>query len=51
VAKVQYQPTKHEQLSDAQEVHYSQDFKQADIAAGFRKPKVREAKKENSDLL
>ncbi|WP_084268764.1 YfhE family protein [Oceanobacillus damuensis] len=35
----QYQPAENKQLSDAQEVHYSKEFKQADIAGGFRKPR------------
>lgn len=47
----QYQPTKNRQLSDAQEVHYSKEFKQADMAGGYRRPKVKEAKRENPDLL
>ena len=46
----QYQPTKNKQLSDAQEVHYMKDFKKADIAGGFRKPRVNEAKRENANL-
>ncbi|MEC5424668.1 YfhE family protein [Virgibacillus sp. C22-A2] len=46
----QYQPTKDKQLSDAQEVHYSRDFKQADIAGGYRKQRVKEAKNNNPDL-
>ncbi|WP_261134002.1 YfhE family protein [Bacillus sp. Marseille-Q3570] len=50
--KAQYQPIRGDgiQLSDAQEVHYAKDFKQADIAGGYRKPKVKEAKRENPDL-
>lgn len=44
MAKQQYQPARHLQMSDAQEVHYSKDFKQADIAGGYRKPKVKQAK-------
>lgn len=40
----QYQPTKDKQLSDAQEVHYTREFKRADIAGGFRKPRVKKAK-------
>ncbi|MBD1223130.1 YfhE family protein [Virgibacillus halodenitrificans] len=47
----QYQPTKNKQLSDAQEVHYAKDFKQADMAGGYRKPRVKQAKKENPDLI
>ncbi|MRH43667.1 YfhE family protein [Aquibacillus halophilus] len=37
--KAQYQPTKQVgvELSDAQEVHYSKEFKHADIAGGYRK--------------
>lgn len=46
----QYQPTKNKQLSDAQEVHYSRDFKQADIAGGYRRQRVNQAKSENPDL-
>lgn len=42
----QYQPTKDKQLSDAQEVHYTKEFKKADIAGGYRKPKVKQAKSE-----
>lgn len=40
--KQQYQPTKKVgvELSSAQEVHYNSDFKQADIAGGFRKEKL-----------
>ncbi|WP_173915316.1 YfhE family protein [Halobacillus sp. Marseille-Q1614] len=50
--KQQYQPIKGNgiELSDAQEVVYAKEFKQADIAGGYRKPKVKEAKKENPDL-
>ncbi|GGB61737.1 YfhE family protein [Virgibacillus dakarensis] len=47
----QYQPTKNKQLSDAQEVHYTKDFKQADIAGGYRKPRVKEAKRANPKLM
>ncbi|MFD1038331.1 YfhE family protein [Virgibacillus byunsanensis] len=47
----QYQPTKNIELSDAQEVHYSKDFKKADIAGGYRKQRVQEAKRENPDLI
>ncbi|AIF45155.1 YfhE family protein [Virgibacillus halodenitrificans] len=47
----QYQPTKNKQLSDAQEVHYAKEFKQADMAGGYRKPRVKQAKKENPDLI
>lgn len=49
--KAQYQPTKNKQLSDAQEVHYSREFKRADIAAGYRISRVKEAKGENPDLI
>jgi len=48
--KTQYQPTKNKQMSDAQEVHYAKDFKQADIAGAFRRPNVRQAKRENPEL-
>ncbi|MFD1361982.1 YfhE family protein [Lentibacillus salinarum] len=48
--KAQYQPSQNKQLSDAQEVHFTREFKQADIAGGFRRPNVREAKRENPDL-
>ncbi|MBM7599864.1 hypothetical protein JOC34_002232 [Virgibacillus halotolerans] len=44
----QYQPTKDKQLSDAQEVHYTKAFKKADIAGGYRKPRVKQAKNEGS---
>ncbi|WP_106494823.1 YfhE family protein [Lentibacillus sp. Marseille-P4043] len=47
----QYQPTKNKQLSDAQEVRYAKEFKQADIAGNYRNPRVREAKQENPDLI
>lgn len=42
--KQQYQPTKKAgmELSDAQEVNYNHEFKQADIAGGFRKQKLNE---------
>ncbi|AVQ97978.1 YfhE-like protein [Oceanobacillus picturae] len=46
----QYQPTKDKQLSDAQEVRYAKEFKQADMAGGYRKPRVKEAKRENPNL-
>ncbi|MFU0789250.1 YfhE family protein [Cerasibacillus sp. JNUCC 74] len=42
-----YQPTKNKQLTAAQEVLYAKAFKQADIAGGFRKPRVKQANKEN----
>ncbi|TFJ92084.1 YfhE family protein [Lentibacillus salicampi] len=48
--KTQYQPTKDKQLTDAQEVHFTKDFKQADIAGGYRGPKVRDAKRDNPEL-
>ncbi|MDC3417051.1 YfhE family protein [Aquibacillus salsiterrae] len=40
--KTQYQPTKREgaELSDAQEVRYNKEFKQADIAGGYRKRQI-----------
>ncbi|RLL41140.1 YfhE family protein [Oceanobacillus piezotolerans] len=44
----QYQPTKNLQLSDAQEVHYTKEFKKADIAGGYRKSKAREANNRDS---
>ncbi|WP_407271975.1 YfhE family protein [Radiobacillus sp. PE A8.2] len=42
--KAQYQPTKRTgiQLSSAQEVHYNKEFKQADIAGGYRKQRMKE---------
>ncbi|MCP3028516.1 YfhE family protein [Halobacillus sp. A5] len=48
----QYQPVRGNgiDVSDAQEVRYSKEFKQADKAGGYRKPNVNEAKKENPDL-
>ncbi|WP_164671003.1 YfhE family protein [Virgibacillus doumboii] len=49
--KSQYQPTKNKQMTDAQEVHYAKDFKQADVAAGYRQSRVREAKQENPELI
>ncbi len=48
--KTQYQPTKNKQLTDAQEIHYSKDFKQADIAGGYRQTRVKEAKYNNPEL-
>ncbi|WP_174615714.1 YfhE family protein [Virgibacillus ihumii] len=45
--KTQYQPTENKQLTDAQEVHYAKEFKHADIAGGYRQPRVKEAKGEN----
>ncbi|MCT2534931.1 YfhE family protein [Aquibacillus koreensis] len=40
--KAQYQPTKRSgvDLSAAQQVHYNKDFKQADIAGGYRKQAI-----------
>lgn len=49
--KSQYQPTKDKQMSDAQEVHYAKNFKQADIAGGYRKPRVNQAKQKNPELI
>lgn len=49
--KTQYQPTDNRELSDAQEVHYAKEFKKADMAGGYRKPKVSQAKRDNPDLL
>lgn len=46
----QYQPAKKRDVVDAQEVHYSKEFKQADIAGGFRRPRINEAKSENPNL-
>ncbi|WP_082233093.1 YfhE family protein [Halobacillus massiliensis] len=50
--KSQYQPIRGNgiELSDAQEVVYAKEFKQADIAGGYRKPKVEEAKQKNPNL-
>lgn len=50
--KTQYQPIggNGEEPSDAQEVIYPKEFKQADIAGGYRQPEVKEAKKENPNL-
>ncbi|WP_018933218.1 MULTISPECIES: YfhE family protein [Gracilibacillus] len=50
--KTQYQPIggNGDEPSDTQEVIYAKEFKQADIAGGYRKPKVNEAKKENPNL-
>lgn len=44
MAKSQYQPVREQQLSDAQEVHYAKEFKQADIAAGYRKTNSKDRK-------
>ncbi|WP_077065045.1 YfhE family protein [Gracilibacillus massiliensis] len=50
--RAQYQPIggNGEEPSAAQEVIYAKEFKKADIAGGYRKPKVKEAKRENPDL-
>jgi len=40
-----YQPTEKQQLSSAQEVRYSREFKQADIAAGFHRQHARKTKR------
>ncbi|GGC78314.1 hypothetical protein GCM10007216_06060 [Thalassobacillus devorans] len=50
--KAQYQPVGGNGIdpSDAQEVHYAKEFKQADKAGGYRKPRVQEAKRENPEL-
>ncbi len=49
---IQYQPVRGNgmELSDAQEVSYAKEFKHADMAGGYRKPKVKEAKRENPKL-
>ncbi|HEX6922703.1 MAG TPA: YfhE family protein [Bacillales bacterium] len=49
--RTQYQPIQGEgyTLSDAQEVTYAGEFKRADIAGGYRKPRVRQAKREKSE--
>ncbi|MBM7553087.1 YfhE family protein [Thalassobacillus pellis] len=49
----QYQPIKGNgvELTDAQEVIYAKEFKRADIAGGYRKPRVKEAKEENPNLM
>lgn len=39
MSKTDYQPTKDQQLADAQEVIYSKEFKKADIAGGYRSHK------------
>ncbi|GGM34206.1 hypothetical protein GCM10011351_20220 [Paraliobacillus quinghaiensis] len=46
--KQQYQPTKKAgmELSSAQEVRYNNEFKQADIAGGYRKQKLNEMRRE-----
>lgn len=50
--RAQYQPIggNGDEPSAAQEVIYAKDFKKADIAGGYRKPRVKEAKRENPDL-
>ncbi|TMN22549.1 YfhE family protein [Lentibacillus cibarius] len=49
MGNTQYQPTKDIQLTDAQEVHFTKAFKQADIAGNFRRQKVKEAKQEQAN--
>lgn len=46
--KTQYQPMQGagHSLTDAQEVRYAHEFKQADIAGGYRKPRVKRARQE-----
>lgn len=48
----QYQPTREKghTVSSAQEVHYTSEFKQADIAGGVRRERVQKVKRENSNL-
>lgn len=47
----QYQPVGGENdTSAAKEVIYSKEFKKADIAGGYRKPKLQEAKNSNPQL-
>jgi len=50
--KAQYQPVGGEKYesSAAKEVIYVKDFKKADIAGGYRKPKQVEAKNSNPHL-
>lgn len=45
----QYQPHNENghTLTDTQEVLYTKDFKAADIAAGYRRQKVRQVKRES----
>lgn len=45
----QYQPVA-KSMKAAQEVHYVKEFKQADIAGGYRQSRVKEAKRDNSNL-
>lgn len=49
--KTQYQPAQGagHSLTDAQEVRYASEFKQADIAGGYRKPRVRRARQEKAN--
>ncbi|HEU5138727.1 MAG TPA: YfhE family protein [Bacillales bacterium] len=49
--KTQYQPIQGEghTLTDSQEVNYAREFKHADIAGGYRKPRVRQARREKSE--
>lgn len=49
MGKSQYQPSNNKQMTNAQEVHYANDFKQADIIGGFRQERVRKARKENTN--
>lgn len=49
MSRSQYQPTNNKQLTAAQEVHYTSAFKQADIAGGYRRRRVEQAKKENKN--
>ena len=50
--KAQYQPVGGEKFetSAAKEVIYVKEFKKADIAGGYRKPKLKEAKNNNPHL-
>ncbi|UFT99790.1 YfhE family protein [Radiobacillus kanasensis] len=50
--KSQYQPTRTEgaSLSDTQEVLYTKEFKKADIAGGYRRSQVKEARRQNPNL-
>ncbi|MFD2923999.1 YfhE family protein [Halobacillus naozhouensis] len=48
--KAQYQPVAGNEPSDAQEVNYAKEFKQADIAGGYRRAKVKAAKSDNPNL-
>jgi|GEM_PF-3475514 len=40
-----YQPAEKQQLTSAQEVRYSKEFKQADIVAGFHRQHARKTKR------